>query len=506
MSHPLRRCSRRQLLGAPLLATTAVLALHPAARGRAEERAAPLATRLAERVRVVPLRPASFRAAALRFPLRADPGAELRAARLSVEERPAEIARRHRLVLLLDEREEPSAPREWLTLSALVEAELNRRPADAGLAALLVEALVGADAGSRAVAAAERLGKLAPDSWRTHVLAGDAFLRRADFHWRDLVRLPAGEVAAAPGVPRVRADLAAAEREYRRALELAPAEGAPRSGLIALEFARPMMAALLPMGVLEARGGPDVERVRGLLREWVERARGPLEPCYHLAHFLAAYAPAGVRPTAAELQALSAGLAAARTEAGLLAEARGLLSLAVDDLPASRDQLLAASTLLPARVSAAAWLAVADTAGEEPPAARLARLRARPASERPEARAALAVALAEENRAEAIALLRETLRGDPDHLSTRYCLGALLLRERPSSSEARHHLRQVWESGPEDAEASFAFLVARAIDGERPGPRNALRELLRDPELSRDLRARVEETLADLALPLPPDE
>ncbi|MGV3719980.1 MAG: hypothetical protein ACO1SX_03635, partial [Actinomycetota bacterium] len=259
----------------------ALSTLGPVAAGAAE--AIEPAT-LVSRLRVIYSQPTSFTPAAMRFPLREDVRGDLARARqnrASLEER-AQSAR------LAEQANDAAAEEEWTGVLAGAEAALKKSPQDLRLLELTVEAMVGADAAVRAVPAAAKLEAALPGAWRTHLLVGDAYFRRADHNWRVLIQLARGAAGLPPErVQELKTDLKAAEKAYIRAATLAPTEASPRAGKIALQLARPVMSAMLPKGVLESPAAPDVAAVRRELVDLVRATTGRVEPLWHATHFLA---------------------------------------------------------------------------------------------------------------------------------------------------------------------------------------------------------------------------
>jgi tetratricopeptide (TPR) repeat protein len=481
---------------AALLLSTGARAAEPDALG----------ARLIARLHAVYLRPSSFAPAELRYPLRKDLSADLREAREKLAEAPFNLEARWRAAELAEQAEDPAAQQEWKTVLGLVEAAIKSKPADTTLLERQIQAMVGAGAAAPAAAQAEKFVAAQPRSWKAHLLAGDAYLCRADSHWRALARLAQGDkVPASPEALQLKADLEAARKEYDRAVEIAPSEAAPRAGRIGLVIARPYMASLLPAGVLDAPDKADLAVVRRELIDLIERGPGEVPPLWHAAHFFATNPAQAAAVSPGERQAWESGIAGVRAEGdnqAFLAEARGLWSFAVRDWADARKQFETALEVLPKRSFAAAWLGRTETLEAGAAAERLARARARAEKGgRSEEWTALGVLLAEDDRPAAVEALRKALALDVENAAARYNLGVLLLRARGDSSEARHHIRQVWEMQPEDPEGEFACFVLEAVDGEREAPRRALEEMLRFQELDEDLRKRIQETITDLPAP-----
>jgi tetratricopeptide (TPR) repeat protein len=469
--------------------------------------AAPPPRRLLERARHAYTHPTSFAPAAMRHPLRRDPAAALARAREEAAARPDDPEARRQAALLADAADDPTAAEEWHALLDLLERLLKADRANPDLLERQVEALVGADAALRAVGAAERLLATRPESWRAHLLAGDAYLRRADFHWRVLARRSRAKAfTPGPELLQMNSDLKASEREYGRAVELAPDEPAPRGARIARALAAPLMASLLPQGMVQAPERPDIAAIRRDLMEPVTRAPGRVQPVWHAAHFLAADAHSVGSPeeVAAEVRTLGAALRRLLPgEDPLFAEeARGLLAFAVRDWEEARRAFEAALVIAPGRAFAAGWLGAAESQSPDPPARRIARLRARlAAAPRAQDWTLLGLLLAPEQPVAAEEALRQAIRLDVDDANARYNLALLLLRREPDSGEARHHLRRALEIRPDDREGRFLYGMTLALEGRPSAAAAALRALLRLADLDGGLKRRVEETLADLGAP-----
>jgi len=461
-------------------------------------------TTLLSRLRVIYSHPTSFTPAAMRFPLRADVQAELtraRQSRTTLEER-AQAAR------LAEQADDPGAADEWEGVLLGAEAALKKSPQDLRLLELTIEAMVGADAAVRAVPTAAKLEAAQPGAWRTHLLVGDAHFRRADFQWRVLIQLSRADRALpAERVLELKADLKAAEKAYIRAATLAPTEATPRAGKIALQLARPVMAAMLPTGVLESPAAADLGAIRRELIDLVRTTTGRVEPLWHATHFLATQPSGDEALSDEEQRILQASLAAARVGAEsrlFLAEAEGMFALARRDWGAARKAFEAAVVEMPRRSWSADWLATAEANSADPRSQVLARAEARlQAQPRPCDWVLRGVLLALDNRTAAVDAFRKAIALDVDSASARYNLAVLLLREDPDSLEGRHHLQRALDSRPDDLDAQFGYLLLLGLDGEPAAAQAALEQLAKRPDLDADLRKRLEATLADLIPPAP---
>jgi tetratricopeptide (TPR) repeat protein len=458
--------------------------------------------RLVGRLRATYLRPASFSAAAMRFPLRKDIMADLRAAREAARNHPTDVEKCWQAAVLAEEADDPDAVREWQTVLGLMEGMLKTRLSDQAFLERRLEAMIGANVGVRAVPAAERLAQANPRSWKVQVLLGDAHLRRADFHWRVVLRLKRDSKEPPQPVLQMNADLAACEKAYNRAVELAPAEPAARGARIALVLARPLMASFLPSAWMTVPEASASSVVRANLIELIERSPGKVAPLWHAAWFFATHPVEGAGMSAGERGALEKGLAEARAEeedGTFLEEARGLFRCAVNDWSGARKHFEGALALLPERRFAAEWLGLAEARSPEPREPVVARVRAR-LETRPRAEdwTLLGVLLAEEDRPRAVEALRKALELHRDSANVRFNLGVLLLGGNTGSLEARRHIQQVWEAQPDDQEAAFAFLVVQVLDGQREAARRTLEDLIKQPDLDTDLRSRIQETLKEL--------
>jgi tetratricopeptide (TPR) repeat protein len=486
----------------PSILLAAVLSAVVAAPVRAADAVEPAA--LLARLRVTYSQPTSFTPAAMRFPLRADVLADLtraRQTRATLEER-AQYAR------LAEQANDPSAEQEWSEVLTGAEAALKKSPQDVRLLELTVEAMVGADAAVRAVPAAAKLAAAQPSAWRTHLLVGDAHFRRADHHWRVLIQLGRANAMLPPErVLELKADLKAAERAYLRAAAMSPTEPSPRAGKIALQLARPVMAALLPTGVLDSATAPDLGSIRRELVDLVRATPGRVEPLWHATHFLATQPTDDEALSAEERRVIQDSLTAAQAgaEAKLfVAEAGAMFALARRDWAAARTAFEEALKLAPKRQWSADWLAMAEANSPEPPSQILARLEPRLQMQPRACDWVLrGVLLARDNRKAAIESLRKAIALDIDSASARYNLAVLLLRDDPDSIEGRHHLQRSLEARPDDRDAQFGYLVIQGLDGNPIEARAALQQLALRPDLDADLRKRLEETIKDLTPPKP---
>lgn len=461
----------------------------------------PEPARLVARLRTAYSQPTTFAPSDLRFPPRLDFGAELARMRKAVPPGSSDLEARRGLALLAEEAEDPSAGEEWTKVLALVEAAHRKKPNDERLLEWTVEAMVGADVGLRAVPLAQKLAALRPKTWRPQLLLGDAHFRRADHHWRVLLRLSRGQQPLpAQFLSEMNADLKAAETAYDRAVELAPGEPAPRSGRITLRFVRPLMAGLLPAGSIPASEAPELASVRRELLEMVRKSPGRIDTLWHTARFLANSATA---VTPQELKELESAVEAARkagAERMFLTEAEGWLALARRDWSAARAAFDAVIALAPRREAAADWLAVAEGNSSEPRKTVLARIEARlKAAPRAQDWTLKGIVLADEDREAAVEALRKAISLDVDSAVARYNLAVLLLQGRPESLEARHHLTRAMEIRGDEPEAQFALLVVLALDKDLERSRQGLEGLLKRTDLDPGYRKRLEETLKDLS-------
>jgi tetratricopeptide (TPR) repeat protein len=450
--------------------------------------------------------PTSFAPSALRHPVRLHLQSELAAALDAAKAAPADLDAQFRLAKLQDQADDPAAEEQWRTVLGLVEAQLRRKPEPA-LLERQVEALIGANLGVRVVPPAEKLTAARGGDWRAQLLLGDAYLRRADFNWHVLVQTIRGAKAvSSPQLIQMNGDLAASEKAYARAMELAPAEPAPRAGRIALSLARPVMASLLPKGAVAGPDRPDLVAITKDLVELVSRNPDKVEPLWHTVHFLALQ-PAGEVRLSDEERKLLAGTAARLRGEGsgkvLLPEARGLWAVVERDWDTARGQFELAAAADPERRFAADWLALAELNSREPKPQVVARLRARIAAKpRAQDQVALAILTAEDDRRAAVAELRKAVSSDLDHAGARYNLAVLLAREDVTSPEVRHHLLRTLALQPDHREALFALAVIEALDGDTAAAQRALGQLDSSPDLDADLRGRVQTTLKEL-LPAP---
>jgi len=475
-----------------------------AAPARAKQKAGPSPDRLLARLRTNYAQPAAFAPSALRFPLRTSVDKELTQARKALEADPTAFEAHWRVARLMEEAEDSGAEKEWKTAADLGEAKVKNNPNDQELLEHVTEAMVGAGISLRVVQMAEKMRSRQPESWRAQVLAGDAYLRRADYHWRVLVNLSRGRKAPAPAqlIP-MNSDLEAAEKAYARAAELAPSELAPRAGRITLLMARPVMAEFLPPGAVKLPALPPLAATLQELLEAVRRNPGRISPIWHTAHFLAIQ-PADQRQLLPEhIRTLEASLAQCRlegTEQVLITEARGLLAIVRQDWPAARKELEAAAVAAPDREFAGHWLVLAELNSAEPRADLVARVRARAEKAgRATDWTLLGMLLAGQDRFSAITALRKAVEIDIDSAAARYNLSVVLAQSDFTSREATHHLRRTLEIQPDHREAIFAVAVLEAAGGRHNAARSILERLLAAPDLDEDLRKRVQATADDLA-------
>ncbi len=457
-------------------------------------------SRLVTRLRTVYSQPTTFAPSDLRFAPRLDVRADLARKRETVPAGSSDLETRRSLAFLAEEAADPAAQEEWTKVLALVEAAHRKKPNDERLLEWTVEAMVGADVGLRAVPLAQKLAVIQPKAWRAQLLLGDAHFRRADHHWRVLLRLGRGnQPLPAQFISDLNADLKAAESAYDRAVELAPGEPAPRSGRITLRFVRPLMAELLPPGAVPATAAPDLASMRKELLELVRNSPGRIDTLWHTARFLANSATAITPQERQELERAAEAARKAGAERLLLAEADGWLALARRDWGATRAAFETVLTLAPKREGAADWLAVAEGNSSELREAILARIEARlKITPRAQDWALKGILLAEEDREGAVEALRKAIGLDVDSAVARYNLAVLLLRGRPESLEARHHLTRALEIRGDDPETQFALLVVLALDKDLERSRVGLEGLLKRPDLDPGYRKRLEETLKDL--------
>lgn len=474
--------------------------LLPVARAAAAPKAP---AQLIGRLRVLYSQPTSFSPAGMRYPLRQDLQADLAEARAALSSAPDRLEALRSLAVLLEQADDPAAEAEWRRVLDAAETALKKKPQDLRLLEYVVEAMVGADVALRVVPAGQRLAAGQPQSWRAHLLLGDAHLRRADHHWRVLLQIARGTKALPPQhVLELNADLAAAEKAYSRSVELAPGEPAPRAGKIATWLARPVMAGLLPDGVVKGAAAPDFTRVRRELIDLTGKSNGTIAPIWHTAHFLATQGTGadGLREQEQKVMAEALQRARTRGESQLfLAEAEGMLALAERDPAAARTAFEKAVTLMPERNWGAEWLALAEASSSEPRERILERIDGR-LKVRPHARdwVLRGVLVAPDNRSAAMDSFRKAIELDVDNASARYNLAVLLLQRDPDSIEARHHLERSLEVRAGDRDAQFAVFLLRALDGELTAGRQALAELAKQGDLDPDLKKRLEATLQDL--------
>lgn len=493
-----------------LLALGAIACLLGAARpARAQQGVDP--DRLLGRLRTAYSQPTDFVPAALRFPLRMHVQDELAQARDAFDPKTANFETHWKLARLMEEAGDPGAEQEWRATAELGETEFKAHPTDMVVLERLVEAMVGGDISLRVVTYAEKLVSAQPRSWRAQLLAGDAYLRRADYTWRVLVRLSQGKkTMGSTQEAQLNADLAACEQAYGKAVELAPAEGAPRAGHIALLLARPMMASFLPAGTLKTSLKPDLAAIRKDLLDLVTRNPGQVSALWFAADFLATQAT-DASPLMDEARQLLEGSAAKAEAKGddraFLAEAKGLLACLNKDWNAARTQFEAALAILPDRNFAADWLGSVETNSPDPIERKLERARARLAAH-PRAADHVLVALfiADDDAPAAIAELRKALELNVENANVRHNLGILLLRRNPNSIEARHHLLEALELEPDHREAAYAVATAQALGGDNAAARQVFETILKLEDLDANLKARCEATLKELPAPPPSEE
>jgi len=471
--------------------------------GRAEEPAAPAPERLAGRLRTAYTQPLSFAPALMRYPLRKDVAAELHAAREAAGSASGDVDALWKAALLAEQGDDSAAAGEWKNVLPLLDAQVKANPKDLGALERQVQALVGAGSAHRAVTAAEKLAAAQPDSWRAQLLRGDAYLCRADFHWRVLAKIARGRKDLPPtSLLQMNSDLAACETAYTRAVALAPAEPAPRGARIALVLGRPVMAAFLPRGALPSGARADLGRVRQDLIELVQRSPGQTAPLWHAGYYFATQPLEQAQLSLPERQALEKGLEAARPAEGervFLEEARGLWRAAREEWGEARSCFEAALAAAPDRRLAAEWLGMVEAHSADPREKVAARVRARlEARPRVEDWVLLGVLTAPDDRAAAIQAFRKALALDVDHPGARYNLGVLLLQENLASAEARRHLLEAYRTQPEDREAAFAVITTQALDGELRAARSTLQDMLKMPDVDPDLRERIQQTLKEL--------
>lgn len=478
-----------------------VLLLLPAASVQAAE--PPLSERLVQRLRPSYSQPTAFVPSALRYPLRPALAAELTAARTAARDAATDLEAHWKLASLEEAAEDPTAEEEWRLVLGLIEAQLRKTPDNPALLERQVEAMVGANVAVRVVSQAEKLAKLQPTNWRTQLLLGDAYLRRADFNWRVLVKISrGGKGLAAPQLLQMNDDLKAAERAYTRSVDAAPGEAAPRAARISLTLARPVMSAMLPKGALEVANRPDLGGIWSELLELVRRNPGQVEPIWHAAHYLATQTTGETLGTAADRKLLLDALVGIKTEGDprlLSLEVRGLLAVDRNDWSAARQAFEAAAAAQPERRFAADWLALAEVNSSEPRDQVITRVRSRMTAH-PSAQDAtvLGVLLAGSDRPAAIESLRKAIELDRDSAVARYNLAILLAQQDPASPEVRYHLQRALQLQPDDREAVFSEAVLEALGGHEKEARQVLEGFLKTPDLEPSLKLRVQQTLQDL--------
>lgn len=496
----------------PLFSLLSLCLLVPAA-GAPPAPEAPERERLTARLQLSYSRPAEFSPAAIRRPLVPPPAGTLAAARTRADQAPDDLEALWSLASIAEQRDEPDAEEIWQNLVRRLEPEVRRRPTDLRARERLVEAMVGADLGQRVVPHAQELVARAPDSWRSHLLAGDAFFRRAEYRWRVLVPLTRASGSAPDGLAgQLRSDLDFADAAYRRARDLAPAEAAPRAGRIALLLSRPIFAASLPADVLGGPRPPDLAAVRTELSDWMRKAAGTVSPLWHTALFLVTgSADPNANPGQQDgplLAALDSACAAARPAPGeevFLDEARGMVAWARLEWPAARGHFEAAHRRDPTRSTAREWLAAAEIASPDfrQPARRsdlVRRVRARlEAADSAPDRTLLGMLLAGENRATAVEAFRRSLELDVENPNARYNLAVVLLQRGDPVGEALHHLTLALQYDPDHREAAFALGVAWILEGRLEGARAHMERLKTLDSLDSGLARRIDAVLADLA-------
>lgn len=487
-----------------LIAFTALVA----APARAEQQAPPNPDRLLARLRTNYAQPAAFAPSALRFPLRTGVDKEIAEARKALEAQPTDFKAQWRLARLLEEAEDSGAEKAWKAAADLGEAKVKENPNDQELLEQVTAALVGAGISLRVVPLAEKARSRRPESWQAQVLAGDAYLRRADYRWRVLVNLSRGKKSPAPEqLLPMNSDLETAEKAYARATELAPSEAAPRAGRITLMMARPLMAEFLPPGAIKLPVQAPLVGTQQELLELVRRNPGQISPVWHTAHFLAIQPVNQRHLLPEELRTLEASLAQCKLDGSdqvIVKEARGLLAIVRQDWTTARMALEAAAAAAPDRGFAGDWLVVADLNSGEPLKELVARVQSRAEKA---GRAAdwtlLGMLLSDQDRPNAIAALRRAIEIDIDSAAARYNLAVVLARTDFTSREAMHHLRRTLEIQPDHQEAIFTIAVLDAAGGRYKPARSTLERLLKFPELDDDLRKRVQATMDDLPNPDP---
>lgn len=455
---------------------------------------------LLAQLRPVRSRPGTFLPASLRFPLRLDLEADLKAARARVETQPDDLTARRQLAQLLEQAEDESAESAWREVVEKIEPQLRRKPADPVLLEQLVEAMVGADLGVRVVPPAEQLRSAAPQRWQVQLLYGDARLRRADFNWRVCVRL--GERArSAPQFAELLGDVEAAAAAYQRAVVLAPGEPAVRGARISLAMARVFMGSFLPKDALAGAERVDTAALQKELVSLCRQKPTRVDALWHTAHFLATFGH-DERPLAPEDRTffqtvLTATEPREAAEAVFLAEARGMWAASTRDWAAARKAFEDACERVPARRFSSSWLTRCDAEGADKPTEVIARLR-----ERLKKRAAsedyalLGLLLGREDPAAGIAALRSAIALDVDNAHARYNLALLLIRRRADSREARHHLQLALEAEPDNLEARLFHGVALALSGNFAAARQHLQSLRELPQADDDLKHRTAAVLA----------
>jgi tetratricopeptide (TPR) repeat protein len=425
------------------------------------------------------------------------------AARAAARDAETDLEAHWKLANLEEAAEDPTAEEEWRLVLGMIEAQLRKTPDNPSLLERQVEAMVGANVAVRVVPQAEKLAKLQPGNWRSQLLLGDAYLRRADFNWRVLVKVGrGGKGLAAPQLLQMNDDLRAAERAYVKSVDAAPDEAAPRAARISLTLARPVMAAMLPKGALEVTNRPDLSGIWNELLELVRRNPGQVEPLWHAAHYLATQSTAETLGTPADRKLLLDALAGIKTagDAQLLGlEVRGLLAVDRKDWNAARQAFEAAAAAQPERRFAADWLALAEVNSCEPRDQIIARVRARMIAH-PSSQDAtvLGVLLAGSDRPAAIESLRKAIELDRDSAVARYNLAILLAQQDPASPEVRYHLQRALQLQPDDREAVFSEAVLEALAGHEKAARQVLEGFLKTPDLEPNLKLRVQQTLQDL--------
>jgi tetratricopeptide (TPR) repeat protein len=461
------------------------------------------------RLRPVYLQATSFSPSAMRYALRMDPAADYRAAHAAAEEAPADLPLRIRAAEAAEAADDAAASTHWQVALGLIEAKLKTDKKNEALLEQQVRAMIGADVATRVVPPAERLAAARPGSWRVQLLLGDAYLRRADFNWRVLVKRSSGtKTASGPELIQMNGDLATCEKAYAKAVELSPAEPAPRGARIGLALARPLMASFLPKGTMAGSPEPDLARIRQDLIDLTRVRVGEIEPLWHALHFFSAQGAREAAIAPEERSNLQKALAVAKAEGDarvFLEEARGMLAAIGQEWDAARAAFESALAAAPTRPFAAEWLGAVESSSQAALADRLARVRKR-LEVKPQTQdwTLLGILLAPDDHYGAVDAFRKAIALDVANANARYNLALLILRRNAESREARHHLRRVLEIRPDDREARFAYAVTLALDRLPAEARRTLNAILALSELDLDLRKRAEGMLTDLDQAQPP--